>query len=38
MQIGQVTFWKPLGEIRKYDGKYVSSVDGPIASKMYMDF
>ncbi|MDR3151416.1 MAG: dCTP deaminase [Holosporaceae bacterium] len=37
MQIGQVTFWAPLGEIKKYDGKYKGS-KGPIPSKMYMDF
>ena len=37
MQIGQVTFWKPLGEIKKYNGRYAGG-NGPIASKMYMDF
>ncbi len=37
MQIGQVTFWKPEGEIKKYQGRYSKSV-GPVASKMYMDF
>jgi dCTP deaminase len=38
IQIGQVTFWKPLGEIQKYEGKYMDPADGPVASKMYMDF
>jgi dCTP deaminase len=37
MQIGQVTFWEPCGQIKKYDGKY-KGARGPIASKMYMDF
>jgi dCTP deaminase len=37
MQIGQVTFWTPFGEIKKYDGRYKES-DGPITSKMYLDF
>jgi dCTP deaminase len=37
MQIGQVTFWKPLGEIRKYNGRYIGS-NGPVTSKMYLDF
>jgi dCTP deaminase len=37
MQIGQVTFWTPFGEIKKYDGRY-KETDGPITSKMYMDF
>ncbi|MDR2158168.1 MAG: dCTP deaminase [Holosporaceae bacterium] len=37
MQIGQVTFWIPLGKIEKYNGRYQGSA-GPITSKMYMDF
>ncbi|MDR2781271.1 MAG: dCTP deaminase [Holosporaceae bacterium] len=37
MQIGQVTFWMPYGEIKKYDGRYKGS-NGPVASKMYLDF
>ncbi len=37
MQIGQVTFWEPLGEIQKYNGRYKNS-HGPVASKMYLDF
>lgn len=37
MQIGQVTFWKPLGDIKKYDGRYVGA-NKPEGSKMYMDF
>jgi dCTP deaminase len=37
MQIGQVTFWQPLGEIKKYEGRYKESA-GPVASKMYLDF
>ena len=37
MQIGQVTFWRPIGEIEKYNGRYKDS-RGPVASKMYLDF
>jgi len=37
MQIGQVTFWVPCGEIKKYDGKY-KNAKGPVASKMHLDF
>lgn len=37
MQIGQVTFWQPVGEIKRYNGKYLEA-KGPIASKMYLDF
>ncbi|MDR0678195.1 MAG: dCTP deaminase [Holosporaceae bacterium] len=37
MQIGQVTFWTSMGEIRKYEGRYKGS-KGPITSKMYLDF
>lgn len=38
MQIGQVTFWVPLGEVKKYSGKYKGVNGGPIASRMYLDF
>jgi len=37
MQIGQVTFWTPLGEVKKYEGKYKGAL-GPIPSKMFLDF
>lgn len=37
MQVGQVTFWKPLGEITKYKGRY-QNCTGPVGSKMYQDF
>ena len=37
MQIGQVTFWAPFGDIKKYDGRYKGQ-KGPVASKMYLDF
>ncbi|MDR2723952.1 MAG: dCTP deaminase [Holosporaceae bacterium] len=37
MQIGQVTFWVPLGNIKKYDGRYRGSA-GPVTSKIYLDF
>lgn len=37
MLIGQVTFWKPLGEVKLYDGKYQHS-KGPRASQVYKDF
>jgi len=37
MQVGQVTFWKPMGNIEKYHGRY-QNCEGPIASRMYMDF
>ena len=36
-KIGQVTFWRPYGEIRLYDGKYQHS-SGPQASKTYLDY
>lgn len=36
-KIGQVTFWRPYGEIRLYDGKYQNSC-GPQASKTYLDY
>lgn len=37
MKIGQVTFWKPIGEIELYKGKYQGST-GPQISKTYMDY
>ena len=37
MLIGQVTFWKTIGEINLYDGKYQFS-KGPQISKTYLDF
>ncbi|WP_122448075.1 dCTP deaminase [Pseudomonas viridiflava] len=37
MKIGQVTFWKPLGEIVPYDGKYQGS-KGPRVSMSHHDF
>ena len=37
MLIGQVTFWKPLGKIVLYDGKYKGST-GPEPSQIYKDF
>jgi dCTP deaminase len=36
MLIAQVSFWKPMGEIRRYEGKYQGS-DGPRASLTYLD-
>jgi dCTP deaminase len=36
MRIGQITFWKPQGAIRLYDGKYQGSV-GPQKSRIYRD-
>lgn len=35
--IGQVTFWKTLGDIDLYNGKYQSSV-GPMESQIWKDF
>lgn len=35
--IGQVTFWKPEGEILLYSGKY-QGARGPQESQIYMDF
>lgn len=35
MNIAQVTFWKPLGKIKTYNGKYQNS-EGPQASKIWM--
>lgn len=37
MLIGQVTFWKVLGEIELYRGKYQGST-GPVESHIYKDF
>lgn len=37
MQVGQVSFWVPRGEIQLYSGKYQGS-QGPQASKVYKDF
>ncbi len=36
-RIAQVSFWKPLGEIKLYSGKYQGS-DGPRPSLCYKDF
>lgn len=37
MRIGQVSFWKPKGEIELYNGKYQGS-KGPRASEVHRDF
>ena len=37
MIIGQVTFWKPTGEINLYNGKYQGS-RGPVSSQIWKDF
>jgi dCTP deaminase len=37
MLIGQVTFWKPLGKIHLYEGKYQGST-GPVESHIWKDF
>lgn len=37
MRIGQVTFWKVMGEIILYDGKYQDG-NGPQASQVFKDF
>ena len=37
MLIGQVSFWKTLGNIELYDGKYQHS-KGPQPSKTYLDY
>jgi len=37
MNIGQIMFWKPEGEIKLYEGKYQSS-KGPQTTKIYQDF
>jgi dCTP deaminase len=36
MKIGQVSFWKPYGDIKLYEGKYQGS-RGPRASECYRD-
>lgn len=37
MKIGQVTFWRPEGEIELYTGKYQGSM-GPWGSQIHKDF
>jgi deoxycytidine triphosphate deaminase len=37
MKVGQMLFWKPLGKITLYDGKYKNSV-GPETSQIWRDF
>jgi dCTP deaminase len=37
MRIGQVTFWKTLGEIVLYEGKYQKG-NGPQSSQVFKDF
>ena len=37
MRVGQVTFWRPLGEVELYDGKYQGSVL-PMPSQVHRDF
>lgn len=37
MLIGQITFWKPKGKIKLYNGKYQGSC-GPRISEVYKDF
>jgi dCTP deaminase len=37
MEIGQVTFWRTLGERVQYDGKYQGS-NGPVPSKSFLDW
>jgi len=37
MKIGQVTFWKPSGEITIYNGKY-KGLNGPQKSQIFKDF
>lgn len=37
MLIGQVTFWKPEGNIKLYHGKYQGS-EKPRISEIYKDF
>jgi len=37
MKIGQVTFWKPDGDIELYNGKYQGS-KGPQETQIYKDF
>lgn len=37
MKVGQMLFWKPIGKIILYNGKYKNSV-GPEASQIWKDF
>lgn len=37
MRIGQVTFWRPEGEVELYSGKYQGSM-GPWGSQIHRDF
>lgn len=37
MRIGQVTFWRPEGDIKLYEGKYQGSM-GPRGSEIHRDF
>lgn len=37
MKIGQMLFWKPMGEINLYQGKYKDSI-GPQISQIWKDF
>jgi len=37
MKVGQMLFWKPLGKISLYDGKYKNS-KGPEISQIWKDF
>lgn len=37
MKVGQMLFWKPIGEILLYDGKYKNS-KGPEVSQIWKDF
>jgi dCTP deaminase len=36
-KLAQITFWKTIGEIKLYNGKYMNS-KGPQPSKSYLDF
>lgn len=37
MKVGQMLFWKPLGTIKLYEGKYKDSI-GPQSSQIWRDF
>ena len=37
MEIGQITFWRTIGEKIRYHGKYQGSI-GPVPSKSFMDW
>ncbi|MCY7911078.1 hypothetical protein MOB65_19650 [Bacillus inaquosorum] len=37
MKLAQVTYWKTMGDIKLYNGKY-QSLEGPIQSKISADF